>query len=514
MGSLAAENVPQPRLRRMLIGLYLRAILVVAACTFVAAVFFPYFSAENLSMIYLTGIVATALYYGRGPSILATIISVAAFDYFFTQPYQTFAIANVQNVLTLLVMLLVAVTISSLAARSRQQAELVKEREHRTASLYELNRKLSGAQGLQNLLDIAARHVESEFDSQTVIFSAASNGRLNLSSAQSAEQQSLPDLGIAEWAFTNGKVSGYSTPNIPGNSYLYLPFKALEKAVGVLCIYAEGKAQFTLPERRQFLQTLGDQLALAIERYNLAEEARQARNQAETERLRNSLLSSVSHDLRTPLASIMGAASALLEKGPSLDTKAHLELSQVAYEEAERLNRLVGNLLEMTRLESGGLKMEKEWQSLEEVVGAALHHLGKRRINHRITTNLPPSLPLIPMDAVLIEQVLVNLLDNAIKYAPRGTHIDVSAAATLDEVTIRIIDQGPGIMPGEQDKIFDKFYRSISHGSGVGLGLAICKGIIQAHSGRIWAENRPTEGAVFTIVLPLEGKQPELDEEL
>jgi len=506
--------VHQRRLNSITLVLYLRAILIVILCVALATALFPYFSTENLSMVFLTGIVITALFYGRGPSILATILSVAALDYFFTAPYQTFAISNIQNILTLLVMLLVSLTISSLATRSRNQAQQLKEREHRTASLYEMNRKLSGAQGLQNLLDLAAQHLETEFASPTIIFAADGIGSLSVSSKHLPQSPS-PEIGLVEWTYYSGKMSGYGTLNVPSNPYLYLPLSVLENAVGVLTIYAREQPRLALPERRQYLETFGDQLAVTIERFNLAEEAQKARTQAETERLRSSLLSSVSHDLRTPLASIMGAASTLLEKGPTLDARTHAELSQVAYEEAERLNRLVRNLLDMTRVESGGLKIDKEWQSLEEVVGASLRMLGNRRSEHHITTNLPMQLPLIPMDTVLIEQVLVNLLDNAIKYTPPGTRIDLSASAAPEEVTIKMMDQGPGIAPGDEQKIFDRFYRSNSQGSsGVGLGLAICKGIVEAHGGKIWAENRPSGGAAFTFTLPLEGQQPELEDEL
>jgi len=253
------------------------------------------------------------------------------------------------------------------------------------------------------------------------------------------------------------------------------------------------------------LRLFADQIASAVDRMRLAEDAQSARMQAETERLRNSLLSSVSHDLRTPLASITGATSTLFEKGLALDAQTHDELAQLAYEEAQRLNRLVANLLDMTRLESGGLKLEREWQTLEEVVGTSLRRLGKRRSNHPFHAHLPPDLPLIPMDSLLIEQVLVNLIENAIKYTPAGTPIELSASMGEHEVIVEIADTGPGIPVGSERKIFDKFFRAApSQALGVGLGLTICKGIIEAHGGRIEVENRG--GAVFRFTLPLEGE--------
>ena len=493
---------------------YFQAFAVVILCTIIAAAMFPYFSAENLSMVYLAGIVISALYFGRGPSILTTILSVAAFDFLFTEPYETFAISDAQYVLTLFVMLLVAVTISNLAVGSRQQTELARARERHTASLYSLNQKFSNAQGMQSLIEMASRHIAAEFDTLVVIFVADSKGELKLSSAQPPDTPQ-PDLGIAQWVFTSGQRGGYETGHVSDNPFLYIPLRALQKSVGVLAIYAQRKPPLRLPERAQFLETFCEQVAVAIEQTNLAEEAQKARTQAEAERLRSSLLSSVSHDLRTPLASIMGAASTLQEKGLSLDTQTHAELAQVAYEEAERLNRLVGNLLDMMRLESGGLKIEKEWQTLEEVVGATLRYLGKRRRSHHIVVDLPPDLPLIAVDTVLIEQALVNLLENALKYTPPGSDIIISASAVDKWVTIEIADQGPGIASGDEEKIFDKFYRSRpKESSGVGLGLSICKGIIEAHSGHIGVRNRPSHGAIFSITIPLEGQPPELDEEL
>jgi two-component system sensor histidine kinase KdpD len=494
---------------------YLRAVVVVVICTFIAGLVFPNIHAANLSMVFLTGIVITALYYGRGPSILATILSAAAFDVFFTEPYGTFSIAEVQYVLTLLVMLLVAVTISTLAVRSREQTAIAQEREHRTASLYALNHKLSGANGLPELYTLAVQHIGEEFGSSTFIYSPENNLSLQLRAAQRIQDAPEPEIGIAQWVYDHRQAAGSGTDNLAGSTYLYIPLKTSQKVVGVIAMLHPPTQPPLWPADRQFLDTVADQVALAIERAMLTEEVQQARMQAETERLRSNLLSSVSHDFRTPLASIMGAASTLLEQGLMLDPKTHDELAQLAYEEAHRLNRLVGNLLDMTRLESGGLHIEKEWQTLEEVVGAALRRLGKRRRGQPIVTNLPPDLPLVPMDSVLIEQVLVNLLENAIKYAPEGKPIELSASATAKDIVVEIADQGPGIVPGDEEKIFNKFYRSANVTSeGVGLGLTICRGIIEAHQGKIEARTGPAGGAVFRFTLPLEGEQPHFDEEL
>jgi two-component system sensor histidine kinase KdpD len=262
------------------------------------------------------------------------------------------------------------------------------------------------------------------------------------------------------------------------------------------------------PDQLHQLETFGNQTALAIERAHLAEEAQQAQVRIETERLRNSLLSSVSHDLRTPLATITGAATTMLDSGAKLDTKTRQELLESVREEADRLNRLVQNLLEMTRLESGALQLRKEWHPLEEVIGAALSRLGKQLGDRRVDTQLPPDLPLVPIDDVLVEQVLVNLLDNAVKYTPSSSPIRILATSTGEAVTVEVADHGPGLPRGEEDKVFEKFYRAGTGGHGAGLGLAIAQGIVKAHGGHIWAQNLPEGGVAFLFTLPLDGKPP------
>jgi two-component system sensor histidine kinase KdpD len=264
------------------------------------------------------------------------------------------------------------------------------------------------------------------------------------------------------------------------------------------------------PEQLHLLETFASQIALGIERAALAEAAQQAQVQIETEQLRNSLLSSVSHDLRTPLAAIAGAASSLLEDHAALDASMRHELCQTIAEEAHRLNRLVNNLLEMTRLESGAIHVHTEWQPLEEVVGAALARLEAQLADRPLTTHLPADLPLVPLDSVLIEQVLINLLDNAVKYTPPGSPIRLSAWAAQDAVTVEVADQGPGLPPGEENRIFEKFYRvpHTTRPGGAGLGLTICRGIVAAHGGRMWAANRPGGGTLIRFTLPLTGTPP------
>jgi two-component system sensor histidine kinase KdpD len=322
------------------------------------------------------------------------------------------------------------------------------------------------------------------------------------------------ELAVSQWVHEHGQVAGQGTDTLPGASGLYLPLTGSRGTVGVLGLRPQDPRSLRAPEQLHQLETFASQTALAIERARLAEEAEQAQVRAETERLRNSLLSSVSHDLRTPLASITGAASTLLEGESRLDAGTRRDLLEALHEEADRLNRLVQNLLEMTRLESGALQLHTEWHSVEEVVGAALGRFGKALARRPVTTRVPADLPLVPMDDVLIEQVLINLVDNVLKYTPAESPVEVSAEDTGTAVLVEVADRGPGLPPGEERRIFEKFHRAEATRSvrGAGLGLAICQGIVRAHGGRIWAENRPGGGIAIRFTLPLKEAPPVLSE--
>jgi two-component system sensor histidine kinase KdpD len=305
-------------------------------------------------------------------------------------------------------------------------------------------------------------------------------------------------------------MAGLGTATLPSAEALYVPLLGTRGAVGVLGVRPASPHRLLAPEQIHLLETFANQTALGIERATLAGEAQQAQVQVATERLRNSLLSTVSHDLRTPLTAIAGAASGLLEENAPLDASTRHELCQTISEEANRLNRLVNNLLDMTRLEAGAIQVHKEWQPLEEVVGAALTRLEAQLHDRPLSTHFPAGLLLVPLDSVLIEQVLINLLDNAVKYTPPGSPIDLTAWATEDAVTIEVADRGPGLPPGEEQRIFDKFYRvqRPPMPSGTGLGLTICRGLVEAHGGQMWAENRPGGGTVVRFTLPLTGTPP------
>ncbi|MDE2323046.1 MAG: sensor histidine kinase KdpD, partial [candidate division NC10 bacterium] len=492
---------------------YGRAMAVVTLCTAVAWLMFPYFGLSNLIMVYLLGVTGVAARSGPGPSVLASILSVAAFDFFFVPPYLTFVVADAQYLITFAVMLVVALVISGLTVRIRTHAELTRQRERRTAALYALSRELASTRGVDNLLRAAGRHIAEVFGGQVAWLLPDPGGHLSLQTALSAQfEMTSSELGVAQWVHEHGQMAGLGTSTLPGAKALYLPLVASQGTLGVLGLQPAEPQSLQAPEQLHQLETFANQTALALERTRLAEAAQEAQIRAEAERLRSSLLSSVSHDLRTPLASITGAASSLLEGDKMLDAVTQKELLETLSEEAERLNRLVNNLLEMTQLESGTLQARKEWYPLEEVVGVALGRLAKLLRDRSVTTSLPADLPLVPIDDVLLEQVLINLLDNAIKHTPDDSPLEITAWAEPGAVTVEVADRGPGLTPGDEKRVFDKFYRGPGRTSrGAGLGLAICRGIVEAHGGRIWAENRPEGGVTFRFTIPLTGTPPELE---
>ncbi len=486
---------------------YFGAIVIVGLCTVLGALLSRMVGEANLVMLFLLGIVFVAARFGLGPSITASMLSVLAFDFFFINPHFSFAVADAQYLITFVVMLVVATTISTLTARYQQFAEVARERERRTAALYELSRELASTSSRERLAHIATQHIHRVFDSQvTILLPDDANTLAPTQTSAPAFELDAKEQGVAEWVFAHNQPAGLGTETLPGARALYLSLIASHTTIGVLGVQPNDAKRFLAPEQFHLLETFANQTALALERARLAEQARQAQVQIETERLRNSLLSSVSHDLRTPLAAITGASSTLLDSEMDLDAEARRELAQTIYDEAERLNRLIRNLLDMTRIESGAIRVKKELNSLEEVVGAALARLDTRLRGRTVTVQLPDNLPLVPFDSVLVEQVLINLLENAIKYTPLAAPIEIGATLLAENVIVTIADHGPGIARGDEERIFDKFYRarSVTNGGGVGLGLTVCRGIVQAHGGKIWVEPRSEGGTQFRFTLPLE----------
>ncbi|MGH7264086.1 MAG: DUF4118 domain-containing protein, partial [Candidatus Rokuibacteriota bacterium] len=503
-------EVPAPlaagRRRGVDVAGHAQAAAVVAVATAVAWLMFPYFELSNLAMVYLLGVVLAATRLGRAPSILAAGLAVAAFDFFFVPPYLTFRVADARYLVTFGVMLVVALVIGTLTVRIRQQAEWARQRERRTSAVYAMTQELARLRVVDDLLRAAVRHVADTFVSEVAIFLPDAEGELVARAGRLAVAGDDTDEREAcRRAYERGPTSRPAGDPVRAGGARYVPLAASRGVIGVLAVRPVGPDTFVEPEQRHLLETFAAQTAQAIERATLAEEAHQARLRVESERLRNALLSSVSHDFRTPLATITGAASSLLDGMDRLDPPARRELLTAIHEEGERLNRLVHDLLDMTRLESGAVEVRKEWHPLEEIVGAALSRLGRRLTDRPVTTRLPVDLPLVGLDGVLLEQALINLLENALAHTPGGSPIEVSASAHDGAVRLEIADRGPGLPPGDETRLFEKFHRGRLAGpGGVGLGLAICRGIVEAHGGRISAENRPGGGAVFRIVLPLD----------
>ncbi len=488
------------------------AVGIVGLCTALDWMMFPYFELSNIIMVYLLGTVLVAPQLSRRFTILTSILSVAAFDFFFVPPYFTFAVSDVRYFVTFAVMLVVAIIVSSLTVRIRQQADSARSRERRTAALYDLSRELASTRGEESLVQAAVRHIHEVFGSQVVVLRPGPTGGLALKAAYPVPFEIDPNEGgVSQWVYEHRQIAGLGTETLSGAKALYVPLIASRGTVGVLGVRPSEPHAFADPEQLHLLETYANQTAVAIERAILAEETQRAQVEIEAERLRTSLLSSVSHDLRTPLATIMGSASSLLENGTHFQRGTWQDLLQSIVDESERLNRLVSNLLDMTRLESGTLAVKKEWHPLEEVIGAALARMEKRLGDRPVAIRVPADLPLVRIDGVLIEQVLINLLDNGLKYTPVGRGIDISASASDADVLVEVADRGPGFTPGEEEHVFDKFYRGQTADSrGAGLGLTICRAIVEAHGGKIWAENRPEGGAAFRFTLPAKEAPPEI----
>ncbi len=490
-------------------GDWLLGIGSVAACTGIAALMFPYFALMDLAMVYLLGVVFTASRAGKGPSLFATLLSVAAFDFFFVPPHFTFAVAHARYFVTFAVMFVVAFVISTLTLRVRSQADAARMRERRTAALYNLSRELVHERGRDRISAMAVKHMSEVFPCQVVVLLPDESGNLVIPAmGPGAFALDQRELGVAQWTLDHRERAGMGTDTLPGAQALYLPLVASSRTVGVLGIQPHPSVGSLDQEQIHGLESFANQTGMALERAFLAEEAQRAVLEAETETLRNTLLSSVSHDLRTPLAAITGAATTLLQREVTLDPSSRQELIQTIFEEADHLNRIIRNVLDMMRLESRAITVEKEWQSLEEIVGVVLNRLAEKLKDHPLTTRVPADLPLVPFDPLLLEQVLINLLENAGKYTPRGTPLELSARVRGDNLEVELADRGPGIATGEEERIFEKFVRGHATGGGIGLGLTICRAIITAHGGRMWAGNRPGGGAVFRFTLPLEGPPP------
>ncbi len=507
-----APGGPQPRQRPRKRD-YLFGVLAVLTSTVVAYLLFRRSELADIVMVYILGIIIVATRLGRGPSLLTSLLSVAAFDFLFVSPYFTFAVSELRHVGTFAVMLLVGIVVGNLTERIREAAWQARARETRTQALFDLGQALSQCTDPDSLVATAPAAVTRHFQSPAVLLRCEDSGRLAASTGAPDLQFSAQDRRRALEAVDRAEASwGADPPEAPGRP-AFVPMIGSQGVLGVLAALPPGDGRWEDPAQRQLLEAFTNQIAIALERALLAEQGGKDRRRAEKERLRSALLSSVSHDLRTPLGIITGAVSTVLET-PELSEGLRRELLISAQDEAQRLHRLVSNLLDLTRLQAGALDLRTEWVPLEEVVGAVLNRSEFKAGLGRIRTRLADDLPPLAMDPVLMEQVLSNLIDNALKYAPADTPVDLEAWVDAATFTLAISDQGPGLEEGEEDRIFERLARGSAgiHRPGAGLGLAICRGIVTAHGGQIRARNRPHGGAEFRMVLPL-GTPPELPAE-
>jgi two-component system sensor histidine kinase KdpD len=485
-------------------GRYFLGLLLVAISTSLGILIRGTLEPANLVMLYLASTVISAIFLGRGPSMLTAIAGVLAFDYFLVPPYFTFAVNDTQYFITFVALFIVSTVISSLTARVREQAEAAIQREKQTAALYDLSKDLTSAADLLQVANIIISQIGNAFGRDVAIF-LPDNQQLQIFASSPNYQPDENELAVAAWAYQHDQPAGRGTDTLPAASLRCHPLKTSNGIVGVLGVHSKDQTNFLSAEQRLTLAAFSNQSALAIERASLSEQISQAELLRATESLQTALLNSISHDLRTPLVSITGALSSLDEDNGLLNESARQALIENARDEADRLNRLVGNLLNMTRIESGAIKLRLESEDVQDVIGTALDQLGSRVANRKIQVNVPAGFPLVPMDFTLIAQVIVNVLENAVKYSPIDSIIEVSAELLDEKIRIKVADRGAGIPSEDLTRIFDKFYRvqRPENVSGTGLGLSISKGIVEVHHGTIYASAREGGGTIITIELPL-----------
>ncbi|MEX3634642.1 DUF4118 domain-containing protein [Paraburkholderia sp. BR14320] len=504
---------------------YLYSVAICAVITALASVFADRIALANLVMLYLLGTVFAAVRLGRGPGVLLSFLGVAAFDFFFVPPRLSFSVSDTQYLLTFAVMLVTSLTISHLTSSLRRQARMATMRERRTDAMFAMTRELGTALTTDQILEIGTRHVVEVFQVRVAILlpDSAEKVRQKVENPDPAVTLTGADLDcdIAQWVYDQQKPAGHGTETLPAAAALYLPLRAPMRTRGVLALLSAGMGEFAIPEQRRMLDTFAAQIALALERVHYVEIAQDALISMESERLRNSLLSAISHDLRTPLTAIVGFASLLAEPGRGEKAR-HPDTNELAegiYDEAMRMTGIVTNLLDMVRLQEGSMRLNRQWSSLEELIGAALAASRRLLSGRQVTTHVPHDLPLVRLDAVLVERLLANLFDNAAKYTPAGSPLAVSAAVVEEHehryVKVNVEDSGPGLSPGMESRVFDKFTRGEKESAlpGIGLGLAICRAIVDAHGGKIGAANRTDPngsvlGACFWFMLPADETPP------
>ncbi len=486
---------------------YAMAVAVCAATTALSHLLVPYFDLANIVMVFLLAVVCVAVWLGRGPAVLAAFVNVAAFDFFFVAPRLSLAVSDVQYLLTFAVMLIVGLVTGQLTAGLRFQARVATHRETRSRALFEAARDLSNMLTNEQAVEVAQAVVSREFRAKVAIYVLDMHDRLQ---APRIDAEGL-DRGTAQWSLDHNQAAGLGTDTLAGSAWLYLPLKATMRSRGVLAIRPDEPRYLMVPEQRQQLETFAALTAMALERVHYIEVAQSATVQMESERLRNSLLAALSHDLRTPLAALVGTAELLAASQPALSPQQQAMAAGLS-EKSLRMSNMVTKLLDMARIQSGEIRLRMEWQSMEEIIGSAVKSAQASLGQRPLKVQLDPDLGLVECDAVLIERVLANLLENAGKYTPAQSPVEILVCAVGSELHTSVRDHGPGVAKGQEELIFEKFTRGEAESAtpGVGLGLAICRAIVQAHQGRIWVEPTQPHGATFSFSLPL-GAAPAMD---
>ncbi|HEY9075165.1 MAG TPA: sensor histidine kinase KdpD [Anaerolineaceae bacterium] len=496
---------PHPPLSR-----YLASLIIVFLFTLFGLLLRSFVDPANLVMVYLAAVVIAAVFLGRGPAVLASVMSVLAFDFFFVDPRFTFTVNDTQYLLTFLGLLIVGLIISTSASLLRDQVDALRHRQQQSQALNNFSRELTAAITLDQVLDTVIHNVGEMFDRQAVIL-LPDDGRLRVKAITAEMKIAEDELAVAEWAYKNNQPAGHGTQTLPAAAIRFLPLATIRGTIGVLGVMPLDTQQTLSHDQRMLLEGAVNLSALAIDRASYAEKAAQTEMLRNTEKLQTALLNSISHELRTPLAAITGVLTSLGESSRAapdnrLDPATSLELIDSATQQAARLNHLVGNLLDMTRLEAGAMHLNREPTDLQDLVNAAVNQFSQNACQHAMQIDIPIDLPLVSIDSVLVAQVLSNLLDNACKYSPPGSPIAITVAPGGDRVVFSVHDYGIGIPEEDLERVFDKFYRVRRQETitGTGLGLSICRGIVEAHGGKIWAKNNPDRGVTITFALPLD----------
>ncbi len=483
---------------------YVWAIAVCSVITFLSTAIIHYFTLSNIAMLYLLGVALIAIKFGRGPSVLAALINVLAFDFFFVPPQLSFSVSDTQYLITFGVMLVVGLLISNLTSNLRYEARVAVYREKRTHAVYILSKELATAMTTAQIAQMSIQHLNAVFNVKVELLLPDSHDKLHPTLHLANNGDPVVEVAIAQWVYDHQQNAGFGTQTLPASSALYLPLRTPMRTRGVLAITPTQPQQFLLPEQQRLLETCAAQIALALERVHYAEVARDALLTMESERLRNLLLSTISRDLRTPLQSILDVSRQLCSD-KSLTLEGRQALAQVIYEKTLLMDNLATNLIDMARLQAGSVEFNKQWSSLAEIIANTLRAHHELLAHHQLQSTIPAELPGIFVDATLLERVFTNLLENASKYTPMGSLLEISAWQKDMTIWVAFDDNGPGLPPGMEERIFEKFTRGEQRPvlPGVGLGLAICRAIIEAHGGEIQAQNRPQGGARFVFWVPL-----------